>query len=147
MITAFQYWKRDYRKTGQGSFVRVCSGRTNSNWKRIDIRKKFLPVKAGRHQNRLLRDAAMPASLEAFKAGLNEILGNLIYWEISLSTAGGCNWMAFKAPSNQNPSTVLWSSINSTPFWKSKHVMRMSHGKHHRRTQTHLYSGLLIFEG
>lgn len=74
---------------------------------RIDIRKKFLPVKAGRHQNPLPRDATMPASLEAFKAGLNEILGNLIYWEISLSTAGGCNWMAFKAPSNQNPSTVL----------------------------------------
>jgi len=53
---AFQYLKEAYRKAGKGLFRRACSNRTRkSAFKledgryRLDIRKKFCPVRVVRH--------------------------------------------------------------------------------------------------
>ena len=46
-------------------------------------------------------------SLEAFKARLNGAVSNLVWWEVSLPIAGGCNYMILNVPSNPNHSMVL----------------------------------------
>ncbi|KFO09646.1 hypothetical protein N312_07498, partial [Balearica regulorum gibbericeps] len=45
---------------------------------RLDIRKKFLTMRAARHWNRLPRKVVEAPSLEVFKARLDEALGNVV---------------------------------------------------------------------
>ncbi|GAB0179583.1 mitochondrial enolase superfamily member 1 [Grus japonensis] len=85
LIVAFQYLKRAYRKDGEGLFMRECSDRTRGNgFKlkegrfRLDVRKKFFPVRVVRHWDRLLREVVDAPSLEVFKARLDEALGNVV---------------------------------------------------------------------
>ncbi|KFV03250.1 hypothetical protein N340_14073, partial [Tauraco erythrolophus] len=44
----------------------------------LDIRKKFFTQRMVRHWNRLPREVVDAPSLEAFKARLDETLGNLV---------------------------------------------------------------------
>ncbi|GAB0180464.1 hypothetical protein GRJ2_000511700 [Grus japonensis] len=85
LIAAYQYLKGAYRKDGEGLFIRECSDRTRGNeFKlkegrfRLDIRKKFFPVRVVRHWNRLPREVVDAPSLEVFKARLDEALGNVV---------------------------------------------------------------------
>ncbi|GAB0208350.1 hypothetical protein GRJ2_003300700 [Grus japonensis] len=85
LIAAFQYLKGAYRKDGEGLFIRECSDRTRGDgFKlkegpfRLDIRKKFFPVRVVRHWNRLPREVVDAPSLEVFKTGLDEALGNVV---------------------------------------------------------------------
>ncbi|GAB0178698.1 hypothetical protein GRJ2_000335100 [Grus japonensis] len=85
LIAAFQYLNGAYRKAGEGLFIRECSDRTRGNgFKlkegrfRLDVRKKFFPVRMVRHWNRLCREAVAAPSLEVFKARLDEALGNVV---------------------------------------------------------------------
>ncbi|KFV39581.1 hypothetical protein N341_06631, partial [Tyto alba] len=45
---------------------------------RLDIRKKFFPVRVVRHWPRVPREAVAAPSLEGFKARLDEALSNLV---------------------------------------------------------------------
>ena len=66
--------------------MRECSDRTRGNGFmlkegrfRLDIKKKFFPVRMVRHWHRLPREAVdAPGSLEVFKARLDEALGNVV---------------------------------------------------------------------
>ncbi|GAB0181831.1 mitochondrial enolase superfamily member 1 [Grus japonensis] len=89
LIVAFQYLKGDYRKDGEGLFIRECSNRTTGNeFKlkgsrfRLDVRKKFFTVRVVRHWHRLPREVVDAPSLEVFKTRLDEALG---IW-----SSGGC---------------------------------------------------------
>ena len=77
--------KGGYRKGGEGLFIRGCRDRTRSNsFKlkegrfRLDVRKKFFPVRVGRPWHRLPREAVAAPSLAVFKARLDGALGNLV---------------------------------------------------------------------
>ncbi|GAB0206521.1 hypothetical protein GRJ2_003117700 [Grus japonensis] len=96
LIAAFQYLKGASRKDGEGLLIRECSDRTRGNgFKlkegrfRLDIRKKFFTVRVVRHWNRLPREVV--EAPEVFKARLDGALGNLVWWRVSLSMAGGWN--------------------------------------------------------
>ncbi|GAB0206584.1 hypothetical protein GRJ2_003124000 [Grus japonensis] len=85
LIAAYQYLKGASRKDGEGLFIRECSDRTRGNGFelkegrfRLDIRKKFFPVRVVRHWNRLPREVVEAPSLEVFKARLDEALGNVV---------------------------------------------------------------------
>ncbi|GAB0193654.1 hypothetical protein GRJ2_001830700 [Grus japonensis] len=85
-----------YGKDGEGLFIRECSDRTRGNMFklkegqfRLDVRKKFFTVRVVRHWNRLPREVVDAPSLEVSKARLDEALGNLVHWRVSLPTAGG----------------------------------------------------------
>ena len=62
---------------------------------RLDVRKKFFIVRVMRP-----REAVAAPCLEVFNASVDEALGSLIFWQAPLPTAGGCNYMTFKVPSN-----------------------------------------------
>ena len=55
----------------------------------MDIRKKFFTQRVVTHWNRLPKDVVDAASLEAFKARLDVALGSLVWWLVTLPTAGG----------------------------------------------------------
>jgi len=85
-----------YRKDAEGLFTRVCSDRTRANGCklkegrfRLDVRKKFFPMRVVKHWPRLPREAVAAPSLELFKARLDGALSNLVWWKMSLPVAGG----------------------------------------------------------
>ena len=84
------------KKDGEGLFTRVCCDRTRGNGCkikegrfRLDIRKKFFPMRVVRPWPRLPREAVAAPSLAVFKARLDGALSNLVWWKMSLLTAGG----------------------------------------------------------
>ena len=98
LIAAFQYLKGAYKKAGEGLFTRACSDRTRGNgFKlkegrfRLDIRKKFFPVRVVRRWHRLPRAAVAAPSLAVFKARLDGAGSSLGWWKVSLPMAGGWN--------------------------------------------------------
>jgi len=64
-------------------------------------------VRAVRLWNRLPRAAVGTPSLEVFKARLDEALGNVVWWEMSLPMAGGLELDDLKVPSKPNRSMIL----------------------------------------
>jgi len=62
---------------------------------RLDIRKKFFPMRVVRHWPRLPREAVAATSLAGFKARLDGALSSLVWWKMSLLMAGGWNQMIF----------------------------------------------------
>ena len=64
----------------------------------LDIRNKSFTVRVVRHWNRLHRDVVDAPSLETFKVGLDQALGNLISLCMCLFIAGELDWMTFKGP-------------------------------------------------
>ena len=85
LIAAFQCLKGSYRKDGEGLFIRDCSDRTRGNgFKlkegrfRLDVRKKFFPVRVVRCWNMLPREVVDAPSLEVSKARLDGALSNLV---------------------------------------------------------------------
>ena len=93
---AFQYLKGAYKQEGERLFTRVDSDRTRGNgFKlrqgrfRLGIRKKFFTQRVVTHWNRLLKEVVDAPSLEAFKARLDVALGSLVWWLVTLHTAGG----------------------------------------------------------
>jgi len=56
---------------------------------RLDIRKKFFPVRVVRHWHRLHKAVVDAPSLETFKATLDGSLSTLIQLKMSLLVAGG----------------------------------------------------------
>jgi len=66
------------RKGGEGLFTRVCSDRTRGNGcklkegrVRLDIRKKFFPMRVVRPWPRLPREAVAAPSVAGFRARLD----------------------------------------------------------------------------
>ena len=55
----------------------------------LDLRKKLFTVRVVRHWPRLPRAAVGAPSLAVLKARLNGAGSNLVWWEVSLSMAGG----------------------------------------------------------
>lgn len=83
LIVTFQYLKGDYKQKGKQLFMQVDSNRPRGNgFKRkegrfrLDVRGKFFTERVVRCWNRLSRMAV--DALEAFKAELNQVLGNLM---------------------------------------------------------------------
>ena len=56
---------------------------------RLDIRSKFFTQRVVTHWNRLPKEVVDAPSLEAFKARLDVALGSLLWWLVTLHTAGG----------------------------------------------------------
>ncbi|KFQ08789.1 hypothetical protein N330_12613, partial [Leptosomus discolor] len=85
LMAAFQCLKGAYKKDGARLFMRACSDMTRGNSFqlqegrfRLDIRKKFFPMRVVRHWHRLLRAAVAAPSLAVFKARLDGALCNLV---------------------------------------------------------------------
>jgi len=76
--------------------TRAWSDRTNGNGIkpkkcrfRLDVRKKSSTLRVVRHWHRLPKEAVAAPSLTVFKARLDGALSNLVWWKVSLPTAGG----------------------------------------------------------
>jgi len=69
---------------GQGGMALIKEGRF-----RLDIRKKFFPMRVVKPWLRLPREAVAAPSLAGFKARLDGAVSNLGWWEMSLLMAGG----------------------------------------------------------
>jgi len=85
LTAAFRYLKGAYKKAGEGLFTRAGSDRTRADgFKlkedrfRLDVRKKFFPIRVVRHWHRLLREAVDAPSLAVSKARLDGALSNLV---------------------------------------------------------------------
>ena len=75
-----------YRKDGEGLFTRVWSDRTRGNGSkleegrfRLDIWKKFFPLRVVRPWPRLPREAVAVLSLAGLKARLDGALSNVVW--------------------------------------------------------------------
>ena len=70
---------------------------------RLHIKKKFRTVRGVIHWNRLPSEVIDTCSLEALKPRLDGALGNLVWWELSLPTAGGLELDDLKGPFQPKP--------------------------------------------
>jgi len=91
------------RKAGEGLLTRAWSDRTRGDgFKlkegrfRLDMRKKFFPMRVVRPWPRLPREAVAVPSLAGFRSRLEGALSNLGWWKVSLPMAGSWNQMVFK---------------------------------------------------
>jgi len=98
LTTAFQYLQGACKKDEDRLLSRSCCDRTRGNgFKlkerrfRLDIRKKFFTLRVVRHWPRLPREAVAAPSLEVLKARLDGASSNLVWWKVSLPTAGCWN--------------------------------------------------------
>ena len=96
LIVAFWYLKEAYKQEEEWLFTRVDSDRTRGNgFKlgqgrcRLDVREKFFTQRVVTHWNGLPKEVVDAPSLEAFKARLDVALGSLVWWLVTLHTAGG----------------------------------------------------------
>lgn len=64
-------------------------------------------MKVVSHWNMLPGEAVDAPSLKIFKAGLDGDGGKLVWWKVSLPTAGDWNKMIFKVASNPSLSMIL----------------------------------------
>jgi len=64
-------------------------------------------MEGGDAQNRLPKEAVDVPSLEAFKARLDEALGSLVCWLVTLHIAGGWNLMIIVVLFNPVHSMIL----------------------------------------
>jgi len=85
LVTAFQYLKGAYKKSGEGLATRSRSDRIRGDGFKLKqgrfrsaIRKKSFTMRVVRHWNRLPREAVDAPSLEVFKARLDRALSNLV---------------------------------------------------------------------
>jgi len=85
LTAAFQYLKGACKKAGEGRFTRAWSYRTQGNgFKlkegrfRLDVRRKFFPVRVVRHWPRLPGEFVAAPSLAVFKARLDGAWSNLV---------------------------------------------------------------------
>ena len=74
----------------------MCSDKTRGNGSklkegrfRLDIRKKFFPMRVVRPWHRLPREAVAAPSLAGFKARLDGAVSTLVWWKMSLLMEGG----------------------------------------------------------
>jgi len=74
---------------------------------RLGIRKKFFTVRMVTLWHRLPREAVDVPSLAVFKSRLDGVLSSLVWWKVSLPTAGGWNQMICEVTSNPNHSMIL----------------------------------------
>ena len=96
LIAAFQYLKGAYKQEEEWLLTRMDSDRTRGNgFKlrqerfRLDVGRKFFTQRVVMHWNRLPKEVVDAPSLEAFKARLDVALGSLVWWLVTLHTAGG----------------------------------------------------------
>ena len=69
---------------------------------RLDVREK-ITQRVMRHWHRLPREAVNAASLEAFRARLDGLLGSLIWWLAELLTAVGLELDELRGPLQPKP--------------------------------------------
>ena len=81
-----------YKKAGEDVFTRAWNDRTRGNGLklkegrfRLDIRKKFFPMRVVKHWPRLRREAVAAPSLAVFKARLDGALSTLGWWKRSVA--------------------------------------------------------------
>ena len=56
---------------------------------RLEVRRKFFPMRVVRHWHRLPMEVVETSSLEVLKARLDVAVSNLLWCEVSLAMAGG----------------------------------------------------------
>jgi len=70
---------------------------------RLDIGKKFFPMRVVRPWHRLSREAVAAPSLEGFQARLDGALSSLGWWKMSLPMAGGLEPVDLSGPFQPKP--------------------------------------------
>jgi len=85
LIAAFQYLKGACRKDGEYLFSKTCCDRTRSNGFMLregrfslDVRKKFLTIRAVKQWNRFPREVVEAPSLGTLQSELVGALSNLV---------------------------------------------------------------------
>ncbi|KFQ54597.1 hypothetical protein N334_13556, partial [Pelecanus crispus] len=85
LLAPFQYLKGAYRKDGENLFSKACCDRTRNNgFKlkknrfRVDIRKKFFPMRVVKHWHRFPREVVEAPSLATLQVRLDGALSNLV---------------------------------------------------------------------
>ena len=71
---------------------------------RLDTRRKFFTQRVVKYWNRLPEEAVDAPSLKAFKARLDVALGSLVWWLVTLHTAGGLKLHDHYGPFQPRPS-------------------------------------------